>query len=213
MILMAHSFSGYLAGLFYITHPEMIDHLIFLSPIGLCSTFKELGAGNVIENFVQTLAFTFKRPPNVGIKLFGLLSRPIFNKYCERSKFRALNDEEYDVYKSFLFCQVQKDYASDSALYAFFDKNLKAYKPLALFIEEIKKLKGKTILIAYGEEDWSPVINGEVFQNLLGKDQVEIITISNSNHMMQTDNYKELLEKLNDFFIKEKIIKKGTEVL
>lgn len=206
MILLAHSFSGYLAGLFYIKYPDMIDHLIFLSPIGLCSSNKELGSCNAIENLVQSMAFKFKRGPNVGIKLFGFLSRPIFNKYCERSKFRALNDEEYDVYKGFLYCQVQKDYSSDSAVYSFFDKNLKAYKPLSLFIENFRALKGRKILIAYGAEDWCPSINGEEFQKLLGRENVELITISKSNHMMQTDNYVELLEKLNDFFIKEKII-------
>ena len=77
---------------------------------------------------------------------------------------------------------------------------------MSLFIENFRALKGRKILIAYGAEDWCPSINGEEFQKLLGRENVELITISKSNHMMQTDNYVELLEKLNDFFIKEKII-------
>lgn len=92
MILVGHSFGGYLAGLFFIKYPEMIDQIIFLSPIGLCSTFKEMPVSNAVENFIQTLAFKVKRGPNVGIKLLGVFSRPFFNKYCERSKFRGLSD-------------------------------------------------------------------------------------------------------------------------
>lgn len=97
MILVGHSFGGYLAGLFFLKYPEMVNQIILLSPLGLCSTFKEIPVSNAIENFIQTLAFKVKRGPNVGIKLLGIFSRPFFNKYCERAKFKGLTDLVYII--------------------------------------------------------------------------------------------------------------------
>jgi pimeloyl-ACP methyl ester carboxylesterase len=198
--LVSHSFSGYLAGLFYIKHPELINRLIFLSPIGLCSSFKELNICNAVEDFMQTLAFKFKKAANDGVKMFGVLSKPFFNKYCERKKFKGLTDEEYETLKSLLYCLIQKEYSSDPSVYSLFDKSLKAFKPLSLYLDKFKLCE--EILIIYGDNDWCPAVNGEEFQRLVGDNKVKIEILSNCNHMMQTDNYEELNTKIINFLIK-----------
>ena len=196
-ILLGHSFGGYLAGLFTIKYPDYVTNLVLVSPLGLTPVFKEISNGNMIENLISTLAFKLKKGPNDGMKILGILSYPIFSKYCERTKFKGLNEEEYRVLKEFLYIQILKNNSSDPSVYALFDKNLKAYKPLSFFLDAFK---GKKILLSYGENDWCPRENGEEFKKLLGKNMVDIITISNCNHMVQSDNYKELNEKLINYF-------------
>lgn len=101
------------------------------------------------------------------------------------------------MFKNFLFLQINKDCSSDRSIFALFDKHLKAYKPLSLFPEAFKQRK--KILILYGDEDWCPSVNGEVFRDLVGKDIIEIDKVPKASHMMQTDNSAGLTEKILKF--------------
>lgn len=91
MILIGHSFSGYLAGLLQIKYSEMIDELILLSPLGLIASF-ELQTTNAFQDFAQSVAFKLKKGPETGAKALGILFYPIFSKYLDKSRFRALSD-------------------------------------------------------------------------------------------------------------------------
>lgn len=90
MVLVGHSFSGYIAGLLQVKYPEMIDELILLSPLGLVQHF-ELQTTNAFQDLAQSIAFKLKRGPETA-KLLGILSYPIFSKYLDKSRFRSLND-------------------------------------------------------------------------------------------------------------------------
>jgi hypothetical protein len=47
---------------------------------------------------------------------------------------------------------------SEKAIFAFFNKNLQAYKPITYYYEF---LKNKPVLILYGGDDWCPKSHAE----------------------------------------------------
>jgi len=81
---------------------------------------------------------------------------------------------------------------SENAIYNFFDKNLRAYKPITYSYELLKDTK---ILFLYGDRDWCPIKHAQDLQRLL-PDNVEIETVSSSGHVIYGDNHNEMIDKI-----------------
>jgi pimeloyl-ACP methyl ester carboxylesterase len=82
---------------------------------------------------------------------------------------------------------------SDKCIFILFDKNLQANKPLNIYHDELKDVD---ILILYGDRDWCPAKHGEEFKNMFSQNNVTIDYVKDSGHLIQTDNYDELSEKI-----------------
>jgi len=179
----------------------MVEKLILLSPVGLCSKYTHIESTK-IEDFLQKAFFKAKKPPTYAYKMFGgAVSNFVFNHVCNENKFKGLKiKEEFLVFRDFLNVMFRNDAGSEQAGFNFFDKNLRAYKPLTFYYENLKDTK---ILILYGDVDWSPIKHAEELQKLL-PDTVEIDMVTKSGHVLYTDNYEECTQKIIAFFESEK---------
>lgn len=86
-------------------------------------------------------------------------------------------------------------YSSEKAIYLFFNKNLMAYKPISFYSECLQNIP---VLILYGDRDWSPVDQGKELVSLLGKNS-KVDFVSDSGHMLSSDNFEELSSKILEF--------------
>ncbi len=66
--------------------------------------------------------------------------------------------EEFIILRDFLKNLLKHFSWSENTIFAFFNKNIRAYKPITYYYESLKDLK---IQIQYGDRDWCPVQQGE----------------------------------------------------
>jgi len=201
-VLVGHSFGGYCSSLFTTHHPEMVERLILLSPVGISSNYTEI-VSTKLEDFLQSVFFKQQKAPNSVYKMMGPLANYFFNKICDRKKFRGLKDDtEFFVYRDFLNCLFRNQSCSEKAIFQFFDKNLRAFKPITYYAEFLKDVK---ILFLYGDIDWCPSRHAQDLRDLI-PDNVEIDTVSDSGHLLYNDNYDELVEKMLAYLSREGVI-------
>lgn len=91
-------------------------------------------------------------------------------------------------------------YSSEKAIYLFFNKNLQAYKPISYYHECFANIP---ILILYGDKDWAPVDQGQELVDLIGE-HAKIDYVTNSGHMLCSDNHEELTAKIIEFSLLKK---------
>jgi len=200
-ILVGHSFGAYVSSLFSLRHPEMIERLILLSPVGISSNYCEI-ISTKLEDLLQNVFWQMKKPPASAYQMFGGLAHILFNKICDKKKIKGLNDEEFIVYKDFQNVLMRNKSSSEKAIFNFFDKNLRAFKPLTFYYDIIQDLR---ILVLYGDVDWCPVKQSMDLKDL-SPDNIEIGIVSDSGHLLYTDNHKELCDKILSYLTKEGLI-------
>ncbi len=133
-----------------------IIQLILISPVGLSAKYKEIVSSRM-EDFLQEVCFKIKKTPNSLLKIFAGANF-LFDFLCDKTKFRGLeSNEEFITHRDFINI-VLRNQGSENAVFAFFDKNLRAYKPLSHYSE---LLKDTNIHVLYGDSDWCPKEHAE----------------------------------------------------
>jgi len=178
----------------------MVLKLILLSPVGISSNYSEI-VSTKIEDFLQSVFFKAKKSPAHVYKLFGgVVSNYVFNKVCDKNKFKGLtNHDEFIAYRDFLNCLFRNKSCSEKAIFNFFDKNLRAFKPLTYYYEFLKDIK---ILFLYGDVDWCPTRHALDLKELC-PNNIDIDIVSESGHLLYNDNYEEMTDKILAYLQKE----------
>jgi pimeloyl-ACP methyl ester carboxylesterase len=173
----------------------MVDRIVLVSPVGISSTYDEYKNFNKMEAFIQKMCYKFNMTPSSGLSMLGFFSKIALNMFIER-KFVGITDKaEYEVNRLFIHTIYKNRFTAEAAIFIFFNKNIQPYKPI---IYHYDVLQGKKILMLYGDRDWVPMKPAEEMQRVLGSN-VEIDTVSNSNHMVHVSNPEELASKVVGF--------------
>jgi pimeloyl-ACP methyl ester carboxylesterase len=173
----------------------MVDKIILVSPVGISSTYDEYKNFNKMEAFIQKMCYKFELTPSSGLNLLGFFSKVVMNMFIRRKYMGITDKEEYEVNRLFIHTIYKNQFTAESAIFIFFNKNLQPYKPIVYHYDVLLE---KKILMLYGDRDWVPMEPAEEMRKVLGVN-VEIDTVSNSNHMVHASNPEELASKVLDF--------------
>jgi len=191
--LCGHSFGGYISGLFTIKYPDIVNKLMFLSPVGISSEITHIST-NPLEDIVHKVFYNIRGPPTIGYKCFGFFSNLCFHFLMDTKCKKMTGKGEADLFKNFMSCLFRNTCVSEKAVFVFFDIHCRAYNPL---INNYKKLQDKPMIFFYGDNDWSPVSHAQLLKELIPKVKIDIVP--ESGHLLYADNIDYICEKIIEF--------------
>lgn len=198
-VLVGHSFGGYVAGCYALTHPECVSHLLLLSPVGVKQkppeyTFEKalIGTNWKFRTFWRALSFLWLRniTPSSMLRKAGPFSRSVLRFYTRR-RLLALQGQELETVEDYLEQICLLPGSGEYGLIYILEPGAYARKPLSA------RLSALTVPMAffYGANDWiSP--EGALQVSEQTSTPVAIRIIPDSGHQMYLENAEGLLREV-----------------
>lgn len=211
MVLMGHSFGGYLSCVYAMKYPQHVEKLILVSPVGIPrNPFVPLDPDTPVSNEVESsMASEFEdntrkdvrmpRPlpfwvrylwnhhvsPFSFIRNTGPLGMRGISFWTSR-RFGTFNESQYNALQNYSYALFNGKASSEYAITYLLAPGAYARFPL---IDRIKNLKCSTLFI-YGSNDWMDVSAGYSAANQLKKQglQSDCYVIPYGGHHMYLDN-------------------------
>lgn len=197
MILVGHSFGGYIAGCYYEAYPDRVDKLVMLSPAGINKPNENFDIEIWLQEkpffarvFLKIARFFWARDvtPTVLLRKIGPFGGRFVKRYLKR-RIVGLSKPEIKNLKVY-FQQVNLYPGSgEFALSRIIKELLYAHAPLC------DRLTDVPIVFLYGEKDWMDH-EGAVQNKAVNKVSVIIDFVSNAGHQLYIDNPQETAEKM-----------------
>lgn len=216
--LVGHSFGGYISCKYALKYPNHINRLALLSPLGVEKNICSLH--NVTDKEIQSLqkgtimkitdsdptspyyarnftipGFLFNNQLNV-LRWMGPLGGKFARSFIDR-RYASVPNATYRDYLYHVFYKSKTPFGSANilALTHLFTRQMNAKDPL---LDNVKNIKPKKILMAYGHEDWMDRGAGFSMVNFLkelGHDAT-YLEVPNAGHNLFLDNPKDFDKSL-----------------
>lgn len=194
VVLMGHSFGGYIAGAFLLAYPSRVSQILLISPIGVTikpSEYQFEESGTWREKLywrVLGYAWRHRMTPNALLQMTGPLSGWILGWYTRR-RMGVLGDLERIALSQYLEQICLLPSSGDQALIHLFQPGTYAYHPLALRFHTVDV----PMAFIYGEHDWVSPLGGIQVRNT-ARAPVALYIVPDAGHMLYMDNPMGLLE-------------------
>ncbi len=137
-----------MSSLYALRHPETIEKLILLSPVGLSSKYSEIKSTRM-EDWLQSMCFKLEKSPSFVFKIMGgFISNTIFNYVCTEEKFRGLKKKVSNIFLNYLFSLFRKNFRLIKIYWIYYLGTILALRrPYLLFLIKIFKLINQSLCI------------------------------------------------------------------
>ncbi|XP_044745372.1 (Lyso)-N-acylphosphatidylethanolamine lipase-like [Coccinella septempunctata] len=184
MILLGHSMGAYLSGLYSMTYPERIQHLILADEWGYTDKYEEPPI------FLRFLSIIFYKFNPIGfIRSMGPEWGPYFMQKTRRDIFGKIGDKLMDqsiLPKYFYYCNAAREPTGEKAFYNMVLGIGWAKYPL---IKRIDKLdKNIPITFLYGSHTWMDSAMGPRIKQLRPDSFVDFHVVDNAGHHIFSEN-------------------------
>jgi len=196
MVLLGHSFGGYLSACYALEHPQNVKNLILADPWGFPERDPE--KQRKLPIWVKGLV-TLLRPfnPLALVRASGpwgpSLVKKVRSDFNER--FKVLDEEnEVPILDYIYHCNA--DYPSGETAFKLLSDNLGyAHRPM---LKRIHALDASVpVNFIYGARSWMDHASGRVAQSILQKNQVEVYSVKGAGHHVYADR-PELFHQIID---------------
>ncbi|GAQ91164.1 lysophosphatidic acid acyltransferase/triacylglycerol lipase/phosphatidylcholine hydrolase, CGI-53 homolog [Klebsormidium nitens] len=189
MVLMGHSFGGYMSAQYALKYPENIQHLILVGCAGVGH------AGETLENFKKTWKgslsnFIWERnvTPQGFIRSIGPMGPRFVRGYTSvrfgsRAQGEPFTEEERQLFTEYMYHTIAARGSGELALKHIFQLGAYARQPL---LDKVAELKVPTTFI-YGMQDWMDYRAGELATKLMTVPS-EVIRVPTAGHYVFMDN-------------------------
>lgn len=203
MILVGHSFGGYIAGCYYERYPERVSKLVMLSPAGVSKASDDHDYETWLKsqswfkrNILKATRYLWNKDLTPGslIRFGGPIAGPVIKMFFKKSH-SVMTDEEVHHIKVYFHHLNSQPGSGEFGLSRVLSEIQYAHNPLC------ERLKNIPTIFIYGEQDWMK--SDGAFQNkAINRAPVIVETVSNSSHTLYLDNPKETSEKILNGLLK-----------
>ncbi|SMN21645.1 similar to Saccharomyces cerevisiae YDR125C ECM18 Protein of unknown function, similar to Rlp24p [Maudiozyma saulgeensis] len=205
--IIGHSFGGYISFKYAITHPDQIENIGLISPLGM-----ERNIYSLNNNFIKTKEYeitqedptsiyysrNFKVPNFLfnnqlnTLRYMGPIGGSLAKRYINRAYVNVPGTEYHDYLYHIFY---KSDKFPKTTILNFtnmFTRNLLAKDPI---LDNLSKLKAHKVLLMYGDHDW---MNGEAGYNMATElaqkykykphQDVDFIQVPHAGHNLFLDN-------------------------
>ncbi|CCF56580.1 hypothetical protein KAFR_0B02830 [Kazachstania africana CBS 2517] len=215
--VIGHSFGGFISFKYAITHPNQVNDLILVSPLGMEKNIHSLNNNFELEtkytlDFENPASLYYARSFNVPSILFnnqlnilrwmGPLGGRMARQYIDMA-YKKVPDVAYKNYLYYVFYDGKSfPKVTINNFTNMFSKNLLARDPI---MDNLLKLRAKKVMLVYGEHDWMDKYAGYNMVELLSKsnyklkDTVHYVEIPDAGHNLFLDNPTDFSENVVSF--------------
>lgn len=200
MIILGHSFGGYLSANYALRHPERVVHLILADPWGVQA--KELSMNRNPNRFpilLRAISQIFRIfPPLAILRATGPYGPRLVHKIRHdlKEKFRPVLEEDCSSFLDYVYhCNAQTP-SGEIAFKALTQPYGWPKNPLIHRLIELDQSVSVTFI--YGARSWIESSPGEYLKELLGPARVSLNIIQNSGHHVYADRYAEFNELVSE---------------
>lgn len=199
MILLGHSFGGYLSTLYAMRHPERVAHLILADPWGFQE--RQQAPRRKFPLWVRALAFTFRNTNPLAVwRISGPYGLSLVQKVRAdlREKFRPkLGDECHKFLVYIYHCNTQEPPTGENAFMALVQAYGWAKSPLVNRLKDLHPSVSMTVI--YGGQSWvGKAPDEERLSEALGPNRVRVHTIEASGHHVYADEFAQFNELVRE---------------
>jgi len=199
MVLLGHSFGGYLAAAYTMKHPERVQSLVLADPWGFPERDPDPEKRRPIPLWVRGIIGVVSLfNPLAGIRAAGpwgpgLIAR--FRKDIASRFSTILDDDEQDAPTNYIYqCNAQTP--SGEIGFKTMSSNLGySYSPMLNRIHDLDKSVPVTFI--YGARSWMDINSGHKTKEILQDSQVEVYSIKGAGHNVHTDQSERFNEIVN----------------
>ncbi|CAG2171562.1 unnamed protein product, partial [Oppiella nova] len=189
MVLMGHSFGGYMSAQYALKYPDHIQHLILVGCAGVGH------AGETLDNFKKTWKGSLANfiwesnvTPQGFIRSIGPIGPRFVRGYTSarfgsRAQGEPFTDRERDLFTEYMYHTIAARGSGELALKYIFQLGAYARKPL---LDKVADLKVPTTFI-YGMQDWMDYRAGELATKTMTVPG-EVIRVPTAGHYVFMDN-------------------------
>jgi len=196
MILLGHSFGGYLSTCYALKHPERIKSLILADPWGFPE--RDPNSVNRAPFWVRCL-ITVLSPfnPLALVRAAGPFGPGLIKRLRSdfKEKFQALGDDENETILDYIYHCNANQPSGETAFKCMSGVLGYAANPLLNRIENLDKNIPLTFI--YGNRSWMDQKSGTIAKQLLPKNHVKVYSIQGAGHHVYADNPEKFHEIVN----------------
>lgn len=199
MVLLGHSFGGYLAAAYTMKHPERVQSLILADPWGFPERDPDPEKRRPIPLWVRgVIGVVSLFNPLAGIRAAGPWGPNLIARFRRdiSSRFSSiLSEEDQDAPTNYIYhCNAQSP--SGEVGFKTMSSNLGySYSPMLNRIDQLDHSVPVTFI--YGARSWMDISSGHKTKEILKDSQVEVYSIKGAGHNVHTDQSERFNEIVN----------------
>eukprot|EP00164_Ancoracysta_twista_P000211 GFYU01000303.1.p1 GENE.GFYU01000303.1~~GFYU01000303.1.p1 ORF type:complete len:421 (-),score=103.59 GFYU01000303.1:215-1477(-) len=190
-ILMGHSLGGYLSCVYALKHPEVLHHVILVSPVGIPEA-PAMPSTSIPWKFkVFKYLWDLNVTPQAFVRTIGPWGPGMVDKYTTR-RFSHLDEELMNDISAYLYHSCAAPGSGEYAMNTILKPGAYARSPL---IHRVKDIKVPTTFM-YGDRDWMGSHHAVTAREHMSV-PTEVIVVNDAGHHLYIDNSTEFNDKLN----------------
>ena len=202
MILLGHSFGGYMSVAYCERYPQHVDKLLLLSPVGVpdetdpsflerkerftSSIRSRMFLGVFQTLFDWTTVGSFLRTMVSEERAFGMV-----NKYVQGRLPQIEASDEQEAVTKYLFNNAVAPGSGEYAIHSILNNNILAKRPLQ---DRIPKLQVREIAFLYGQYDWMDMSAALTTQRKCEQQskapKIEVYMVPKAGHLLMLENWR-----------------------
>jgi len=163
MVILAHSFGGYISGKYALRFPQHVKKIIFISSLGIDKAPEDSKAqvrklmdkqhwtSRVVFKIYRMLPF--KLTPFMPLRAMGRFTSPVFVKFFMKKRMAGIPKEHFNTAYKYLYQIFLRSGSGEYALHKMFDNGIIPYSPIIDSLEDFKQ-NNITVSFIYGDSDW-----------------------------------------------------------